>query len=223
MIEIQNNDIKKIRIAKLFIEATAQIIDEEGIEEVTIRKIAKITGYNSATIYNYFDNCNQLISFAAMKFINDYVQALPDYIDEVSNPLERTISVWQCFCEYCFKKPQIYYAIFTANIGDKPENLICNYYTLFPEELGDPPQDLVPMLMESNFSKRCEKLLQPCIQEGYFTPEKAKEINELIRLVYQGMLSLIINNRLNYSTEEAVQRTMQHIKTILKKRANTSK
>lgn len=39
---------------KYFVDATAEIIEEEGVENVTIRKVADRAGYNSATIYNYF-------------------------------------------------------------------------------------------------------------------------------------------------------------------------
>ncbi|KXS41065.1 MULTISPECIES: TetR/AcrR family transcriptional regulator [unclassified Candidatus Frackibacter] len=222
MVKVNKEDIKKMRTLRLFIDATAQIIEQKGIEGVTIREVAKITGYNSATIYNYFDNCNELISFAAMKFISDYVQAIPEYIAEADSPLEKFLAVWQCFCEYCFDDPQLYYAIFTADIGDKPENLIKDYYSLFPDDLGDPPQDLVPMLMESDFSKRCEILIEPCVKTGYFTKEQAEEINELIRLIYQGMLSLMINNRIDYSTEKAVERTMKHIRMVVNERAKVN-
>jgi len=222
MVEVKKDDIKKIRTLRLFIDATAQIIEDEGIEGVTIREVAKITGYNSATIYNYFDNCNELISFAAMKFISDYVQAMPEYIAEANNALEEFLAVWQCFCEYCFQDPQIYYAIFTADIGDKPEDLIKDYYTLFPDDLGEPPKELVPMLMESDFSRRCEILIKPCVEADYFTPQQAEEINELIRLIYQGMLSLMINNRIDYSTEEAVERTMKHIRMVVNERAKVN-
>jgi AcrR family transcriptional regulator len=220
MVEMNELGIKKKRTLRLFINATAEIIEKEGIDGVTIRKVAKITGYNGATIYNYFDNSNQLISFGSMKFINDYVQALPEYVNQADNVLERFLLVWECFCKYCFKKPKIYYAIFTADIGDQPENLIHNYYSLFPEKLGDPPEDLIPMIMESDFSKRCEILIEPCIKEGHFREEQAQEINELIRLIYQGMLSLLINNRINYSAKEAAQQTINHIKSTVIGRAN---
>ncbi len=44
-----------------FIDATNEIIENEGIESVTIRKVANLAGYNSATIYNYFENLDHLI------------------------------------------------------------------------------------------------------------------------------------------------------------------
>lgn len=46
-----------------FIEATAAIIEEEGYDHITIRKIADKAGYNSATIYNYFSELSHLTFF----------------------------------------------------------------------------------------------------------------------------------------------------------------
>lgn len=221
MIDIQKCDIKKERTLKIFINAAAQIIEEEGIEAVTIRKVAAIAGYNSATIYNYFDNSNQLISFASIRFISThYLQELPNYINQANNSLERFLLIWECFCKYCFKHPKLYYAVFTENIGDQPNNLISNYYSLFPYELKEFPQELTPMIKESNFVKRCQISLEPCIEEGFFTKQEATEINEIIRLLYQGMLSLFINNRVDYSAEEATTKIMKHIREITNSRSS---
>ena len=212
MIQIRKNDIKKKRTLKIFVNAAAQIIDENGIEAVTIRKVAKIAGYNSATIYNYFDNRNQLIFFAAIKFISDYVQALPDYVDQSDDTLERFLLNWECFCKYSFRKPQIYYSIFTADIGERPEDLMKVYFSLFFFLFGHPSEDLIPMLLETDLSKRAAIALEPCIREGYFSEEEASQIDEMLILIYHGMMTLLINNRVDYSVEEAVETTMRYIR-----------
>ncbi len=216
MIEINKNDIKKIRTLKIFIDAAYQIIEQDGIEDVTIRKVAEIAGYNSATIYNYFKNRTQLISFAAVKYISDYVKAVPEYMKKSDETLERFFLMWECFCQYSFGNPQIYYAIFTEDIGESPENLFKVYYSIFPEEMGLPPEELKPILLESDLRKRANLAIQPCIEEGYLTSEQAYEIDEMIILMYQGMLSLIIHNRLEFTVEEAVQRIMKYIRKIIK-------
>lgn len=218
MLKVDKTDIKKKRTLKIFINAAAQIIEQEGIEGVTIRKVAQIAGYNSATIYNYFDNITQLVSMAAMKFIDDYVHDLPNYVEQADNEMEEFLAIWRCFCKHCFENPEIYYAVFTEDIGDKPDNLIGDYYSLYPKELENIPDALTEMLTESDFAKRCRIMITPCIEAKYFTLEEAEEINELIRLIYQGMLSLIINNRIDYSAEEATTKVMKHIRKIVKKR-----
>lgn len=212
MITVDKREIKRIRILKVFINAAFQIIEEEGIGGVTIRKVGQIAGYNSATIYNYFKNRQQLISFAAVKYISDYVQAVSAYMDQSTNTLERFFLMWECFCLYSFKNPQIYYAIFTEDIGEKPGNLFKVYYTIFSEELGEPSEELKSILLETDLAKRANRAIQPCVEEGYFTVEEAEEINQMIMLMYHGMLSLIINNRIDSSVEESVQKIMSYIR-----------
>lgn len=41
---------------RIFIEATKSLMDSVGEEGLSIRKIAAKAGYNSATIYNYFQD-----------------------------------------------------------------------------------------------------------------------------------------------------------------------
>ena len=65
--------IQKKRIIKYFIDAVKQIQEEEGLQAVTIRKVADIAGYNSATLYNYFENLDHLLLFASMDYFQEYV------------------------------------------------------------------------------------------------------------------------------------------------------
>ena len=37
-----------------FINATIELMEKEGIENLTIRKVAEQAKYNSATLYHYF-------------------------------------------------------------------------------------------------------------------------------------------------------------------------
>ena len=215
MIKINKNDIKKKQMFKVFINATKEVIKNEGIENVTIRKIADIAGYNSANIYNYFDNCKQLIFFASINFISDYVEEMPNYIENSKNPVEKLIKMWEYFSFHSFKNPKIYYAIFSENLGDKSENLIENYYKIFPEELNDAPENLIPMLLESNLSKRAKLAIQPCIEKGFLNEDDAEVVDEGIRLAYHGMLTLIINNRVDFPPKEAAEHLITHIKTII--------
>ena len=219
MIDIDKKDIKKKRMFKIFINATTEVIKNEGIDNVTIRKVADVAGYNSATIYNYFDNCKQLVFFAATNFISDYIEKMPCYIENSENSLERLIKMWECFSLYSFKKPKIYYAIFSEDLGEKPENLVKNYYKIFPEEISNAPEDLVPMLLESKLSRRAKIAFQPCIEEGFFKEEQEEIVDEGIRLAYHGMLTLIVNNRVNFTPEEATEHVMKHIRTIINSHA----
>ena len=59
-----------------FIEAAEELIDEHGIDNVSVRKIAEKAGFHNSTIYLYFKDVNELILLASMKHFNEYSKAL---------------------------------------------------------------------------------------------------------------------------------------------------
>jgi AcrR family transcriptional regulator len=210
----KNKEIQTIRVMSYFIDATTQIIEKEGIDKVTIRKIADLAGYNSATIYNYFEDLSHLVFFASMKFIKKYTDALPKYLAKAENPLERYFLIWECFCKYSFESPQIYYAVFSADLGFHPKK-IEEYYGFFPTDLLGVPEDLRDMLLESNISRRTLIALEQCIKEGYIHESDAERIAETHYLIWQGMLTMLINNRSSYNVDEATVMTMKHIRSTI--------
>ena len=72
-----------------FINAALEIIEEEGIDSLSIRKTAEKAGYNSATLYHYFSDFEELRIFSAMKYLDQYAKDLPAYLEPVTRPLEK--------------------------------------------------------------------------------------------------------------------------------------
>lgn len=203
-----------------FIEATVQIIEEEGIENVTIRKVSDLAGYNSATIYNYFGELSHLIFYASLRILKKYTDALPAYMAQGRNPLEKYLLLWECFCHYSFHEPQIYHAIFSSDVGGGSKELMDEYYDQFPDDLSNLPPDLKPMVLEFNLTNRDRIAIEQCVQNGYIKAESAEHVQEMTKLIWQGMLTLVLNRRYNYSADEATDKTMTYITEILEN-ANT--
>lgn len=211
---MNKKEIQRKRMMSYFINAADTIIKEEGINEITIRKVADYAGYNSATLYNYFENLDHLIFFAAMRSIKDYALALPDYIKDAKNALDKFLLIWECFCCYSYKNPEIYYAIFFAKLDNDLEEYILDYYKLFPEDLGDSSEGLSTMLLKHNIYERGETSLDDCIEEGFIRQEDKGEVNEFIFLIYESILLRIIRGRMDYN--KAMESAMKYIKKAVK-------
>ncbi|WP_231689561.1 TetR/AcrR family transcriptional regulator [Bacillus sp. FJAT-27245] len=212
-------DKKKIQMSRMwkyFVEATAEIIEEEGMDKVTIRKVADKAGYNSATIYNYFSEISHLIFFASMKFLKPYTDEVPVYLEKGAHPLEKFLLAWECFCKHSFRNPQIFHAVFIMDLGSQPDKLLQRYYELYPNELIKIPEDLKPILFERNTTKRGRSYLEAALREGYIHEENVDSINEMTILVWQGMLTNILNNRRDYNPDEAASITMNYISEIVR-------
>jgi AcrR family transcriptional regulator len=210
----KNKEVQTIRMMTYFIKATATIIEKEGIDKVTIRKIGDLAGYNSATIYNYFEDLSHLIFFASMSFVKKYTDDLPKYLEKGKTSLDKYFLIWECFCKYSFEYPQIYYSVFSSNIGTHPINLT-KYYEYSPTDLVAFPDDLKPMLLESNLSKRITISFNQCIKDGYIEEAHAEKMAECHYLIWQGMLTLVLNNRSTYTVAEATEVTVNHIRNTM--------
>ncbi|MFC7394132.1 TetR/AcrR family transcriptional regulator [Scopulibacillus cellulosilyticus] len=212
---MKKREIQLSRMWKYFVDATAEIIEQEGVENVTIRKVADKAGYNSATIYNYFSEISHLIFFASMRFMKSYTDEVALYIQKGKDPIEKYLLAWECFCNYSFKQPQIFHAVFIMDLGDHPEKLLKHYYQIYPNDLINIPEDLKLILFERNMSKRGRSLLEVALKEGYIKEENIDSINELTILIWEGIFTNILNNRKSYEFQEATKIVMNYISEIV--------
>ncbi|AOY78321.1 TetR family transcriptional regulator [Clostridium formicaceticum] len=212
---MDKKEIQKRRIMSYFIEATNKIIEEEGIEAITVRKVADLAGYNSATMYNYFENLDHLIFFTSMKYLKEYAVALPEYLRGAEDSLDKYLRIWKCFCTHSYGNPKIYQLIFFEKFCDSLKDSIREYYNIFPEELGEQPEELLPMLLKQNIPERNLPLLKTCAKDGFLQDEYLDEVNEMTLVIYQGMFTRVLKNQVDYSVDEAVDRTLLYIKKTI--------
>ena len=93
-----NRQEKRKRIMSYFINATIELMEKEGIENLTIRKVAEQAKYNSATLYHYFSNLDELELFASVKCLDEYMQETLIHKAEGKDFQEWYLGQWRCFC-----------------------------------------------------------------------------------------------------------------------------
>lgn len=212
---MNKKEIQKTRMKSYFIHAVDNIIKEEGIQAVTTRKVADMAGYNSATLYNYFENMDHLIFFGAIKYIEEYIQNLPKYVKDSKNALDKYFRTWECFCYYSFNKLEIFQAIFYVRLDSPIEDAIKEYYNILPNDISKPSIGLFPILHKYDMYNKEMSPLKACVSEGFFKEENINEINEITLLIYQGMLSKVIENKVEGSIDNLVSTTLKYIRLAL--------
>ncbi|MCF8008942.1 MAG: TetR/AcrR family transcriptional regulator [Halanaerobiales bacterium] len=216
MIEFDQDDIKTKNIIRVFIDSTIKILRDKGLNQVKVRKVAKISGYNPATIYNYFDNSKQLIFFASLDYMREYFIKVANNTDQLKDPYQIYIKMWDNFCQFSYKNPEIYYSVFVQNIDEKPSLLIDKYFILYPEDFRLEPSKFLPLLTNTYLKNNLSYPIRKCVEGGYLNKKNARTVDEMNTFFYHGMLSLIYNSRVNYSISEATERTLNHIKSVFK-------
>lgn len=203
---------KKLKTKRIFIDATMKLIEEEGVEGVSIRKVATITGYNSATLYSYFQNLDHLILLACIKFLKEYVDGLDEYTAKAKDELEKFRLIWDFFCECSFKNPEIYQAIFFSKLDFNRRDFenfyeIKEFYEIYPEEINESFTKLHRMILKLDIYERNKILIIDLARKGFISPSHINTLNNMQVLLYKGLL------------EEAVSPKEVGKRRILKRRA----
>lgn len=212
---MNKKEIQIRRMRKYFIDAAAQIIEEAGIEHITIRKVADIAGYNSATLYNYFEELSHLVFFAAMKFLKPYTDEVGQLMQKGRNPIEQYLIAWECFCRHSFQRPHIFQAIFISDLGLHPERLLQDYYHVYQSDLLNIPEEIKPLLFEHDMAVRGKGLLEKAADERLIEREKIQTINELTLFIWQGAFTTFLHHRRECDPEKMSAKTMGYIRQIV--------
>ncbi|MEF9946524.1 MAG: helix-turn-helix domain-containing protein [Lachnospiraceae bacterium] len=216
---VESNSNKKIqreRIMSYFIRAAIELMDEEnGIHELSIRKVADRAGYNSATLYHYFSNLEELTYYASIGYLTQYAAELPIYLSKGVNSLEKYFLVWECFCKHSFLHPDIYQLLFFTPInGFHLADTFKSYYDIFPIEFSDEIKEYEAMLSEGDIYKREFFALKKALEKDDFQIAKQDimAINEMNILIYRGMLAKVTEAPHTITVDDAVKKTVLYMK-----------
>lgn len=116
------NEIKRERIKSFFLDATKKVILEEGVENVTIRKVADIAGYSYATIYNYFSDLNELLWETKLLMIKDLIEIVNSRINVKKFDSNGIKKVFKTYISYYFENPNVFRFFYLHQLV-KPEEL----------------------------------------------------------------------------------------------------
>ena len=195
-------NIKKRRVMMYFIEATQELILNEGIENLSIKKIADTAGYNTATIYNYFEDLEELILYSSIDYLKIYLKDLKSEINSNMKAIEMYETIYKVFVHHSFEKPEIFHTLFFGKYSYKLEKIIKKYYEIFPDDITGQTDITKSVLVEGNIHNRDLPVIKQMIKEGSILEEEAPYIMEAIVRVHQSYLENILQQREKISLEE---------------------
>ncbi|MBR5485809.1 MAG: TetR/AcrR family transcriptional regulator [Oscillospiraceae bacterium] len=185
----QSLTIKRKRIMIYFIEATRNLIQTEGVDGLSIRKIATEAGYNSATIYHYFSDLEHLTLFGSVCYLRDYIIKLSVTLNKDMTSIERFRTMYHCFNEFAFRNPAIFHNLFFGKHSHKLGEVLNTYYNeLFPEELSGISESMRRVLLTGTMLERDRITMRDMVIDGFVNPEKADMTLELLIAVHQNYI-----------------------------------
>ncbi len=209
------SDEERTRIIINFLRCTRDIIDFEGIEHVSIRRISQCAGFNSATIYLYFKDVDELITLACMGYLENYCRTLNADIPHLKTPYEVYMHTWRVFGQHAFANPQIFFHLFFAPHSRPLTELVARYYEIYPNQLGDSDGAIRDMLLSGSLKDRNLKVLRPLAQQLDIDDHKTELINDLTVCYFKMLLEEHRYEVGTIATERQVQRLLETLEFLL--------
>jgi AcrR family transcriptional regulator len=130
------------RLREKILDAARELFVNEGIEKVSMRKVADKIGYTATTLYDHFDDKDaMLLAVCEADFLA--LRKGFEKIAKIADPLERLRKLGTAYVEFALKHPSHYRLMFmTPHVHQKNlpnENLI----------KGNPDQDAYAFLRET--------------------------------------------------------------------------
>ena len=174
MEKMDKKEIQRQRMMKYFIEAGKQIILEEGVKNVTVRKVADLAGYSYATLYNYFEDLSALLYHCGVGFLDECCEYVKNAEKPCGDDKQRVKNSIMHYARYFIQFPQQFQLLFIENMG------------------SEPPEEIASAVNQPEVARALAKILWDYGNEIGLTAEEAAMLVELIGGYVHGKLLFYI-------------------------------
>ncbi len=190
-------EIQEERMKSYFIDAAKKIVREKGVGELTVKKVATRAGYAPGTLYNYFNDLNELLFYSILEFFQECKEYVLKEIENSTNPKEKVIGSAKAYSCYFIENPNIYQLAFLENIKIPKEKY---------NEKG-----FVPEIV-----KITAEFLKQSAEQGFIKVNDIEIVLGLIANSIHGNLLFYIKRRgVNLSKDEVIEKIMSEVKYVI--------
>lgn len=193
-------DTRKLRrqqVAQRFVDCTCAIIEQEGMQQLNIRKVAQMAGYHSSTVYLYFKDFPHLILQAVLQFLDRYARYMEQDKPDEEDALSCYLRCMTRFCEFSIAHPNIFSAVFVDSYGD-----------ISTEEVTG------EISKSSLLTQNIEVLQQMSVQLN-IPPTAVRQLNDTVMALCIGSILILTRERTDCPPEQLVTQTMHGVRVLI--------
>jgi len=112
---MDRKEVKKERTRRYFLDAAKDIIRSEGIAGLTTKKIGEKAAYSYASLYNYFENFNELVCLCLEEMAGECASWVKERL-EGGTPRERVLCFARLMIEANARNPNLYSIFLSTDI-----------------------------------------------------------------------------------------------------------
>ena len=174
----ERKEKQKTEIRKLILDASMKLFIEEGVESVTIRRIAEIIEYSPTTVYLYYQDKDEI--FYSLHDVGfEKLQEFNRNLEGIQNPLVRLHKMGENYLRFGMENPEYYNLMFI--LGEPMKKISgpgCEW------KPGDAAID------------RLKATVTECMEKGYLAKGDPQLVSLAVWSFVHGLVSLAIRQRL---------------------------
>lgn len=102
-------------LRELIIGASTELIQEAGLGGLSAREIARRINYSPGTLYNSFENLDDLVLTIESRLLDDLLEAL-SAVPKNGDPRERVHKIANCYLDFASCNPKLWNLLFEHHI-----------------------------------------------------------------------------------------------------------
>lgn len=166
-------ELKRSRAKMFFIQAAKSMISDEGVENVTVRKVADAAGYTYPTLYNYFEDLNELLWETRQFMIRELVDTMRATVCEPIHGVEDIKKMFWAYLEYYLENPHVFEFFYFHRLQE-------------PNRKSDDP--------DPDFSLMWNETFGNFVQSGRLHAGDIEAVSKICIYAMHGMLTLNFSN-----------------------------
>lgn len=176
---------------KDYIVLTSRIIKEEGNKAISIRRIARELGCSSASLYRHFSNLDELLYYAHLDALNDYILEVSIREKEWKTIWDVHFGIWQTYAEKAFDNVEAFECIFYRNLQKDLGKALQEYYQMFPDTIVLVSPLLKEMLEIPGYYDRDRYMCGLIAAEGKIAAENIEKLNHIVCTLFLGYFKYV--------------------------------
>lgn len=176
---------------KDYVVMASKIIGKEGVKAVSIRRIASELGCSSASMYRYFSNLDELLFYAQLDALNEYILELSIREKEWEDLWDVHFGIWRAYAAAAFKNPEAFESVFYQNINRDLGEALKEYYEMFPDAIIRVSPLIKEMLEIPGYYDRDYFICRRLVEDGKLTEENAGKLNHLLCTLFLGYFKFV--------------------------------
>ncbi|MBQ6314753.1 MAG: TetR/AcrR family transcriptional regulator [Mogibacterium sp.] len=197
-----------------------EMIHESGIPSVSARSLGSRVGMNSALIYRYFRDIDEVVLFACVhalqEYTNDMVNSSSHMDPDTDESYDADIYMlsWEIFCKHAFSNPDEFNILFFSRHSEDLPSVLKEYLDLFPPE-RDTSSDvfLEAMFRATSLQDRNLMLLVPLL-EGRVPDNDIILSNDMTVAFFYALLTQLLGNDRGVTPESQTARMLDACRKV---------